>query len=265
MSDRGSPTTAQAPAAADLSPPSPSLAPSLAAAPLVSIVIPVYNEEGILQGSVLELQDKLKKFGWSYEILLCENGSRDRTVEIGKQMEADHAPRVRMLSIGQPNYGLAMRTGILEARGTFVICDEIDLCDTEFYARALALLERSDTELVVGSKAMVGSHDQRPVVRRLATRVYNGLLRTVCQYSGTDTHGLKAFRRDALTETARRCVLDRDVFASEFVIRAHREGKKVLEIPFTVREKRPPSINLLKRVPHVLKSVARLAVSVRQK
>ena len=235
----------------------------LAPAPHVSIVIPVYNEEGILRGSVLELEQKLRPFGWSYEILLCENGSRDRTVEIGKEMEAEH-PHVRMLSIGAPNYGLAMKTGIVQARGEFVICDEIDLCDTEFYARALALLERSDTELVVGSKAMVGSHDQRPLFRRVATRVYNGMLRTVCQFSGTDTHGLKAFRRDALLETAQRCMLDRDVFASEFVIRAHREGKKVLEIPFTVREKRPPSINLVKRVPHVLKSVARLAVSVRR-
>ena len=236
--------------------------PAPEAAPHVSIVIPVYNEEGILQGSVLELQKKLKAFGWSYELILCENGSRDRTVEIGKQMEAE-LPNVRMLSVGQPNYGLAMKTGILDARGTFVICDEIDLCDTEFYARALALLERSDTELVVGSKAMVGSNDQRPAVRRFATRVYNGMLRAVCHYPGTDTHGLKAFRREALLDVARRCVLDRDVFASEFVIRAHREGRKVLEIPFTVREKRPPSINLLKRVPHVLKSVARLAVSVR--
>ena len=111
---------------------------------------------------------------------------------------------------------------------------------------------------------MVGSHDQRPLFRRMATRVYNGVLRAVCHYSGTDTHGLKAFRRDAVTPTVRRCVLDRDVFASELVIRAHREGRKVLEIPFTVREKRPPSINLLKRVPHVLKSVARLAISVRR-
>ncbi|HEY4187607.1 MAG TPA: glycosyltransferase family 2 protein [Polyangia bacterium] len=232
-------------------------------APHVSIVIPVYNEEGILEGSVLELEKKLRPFGWSYEIILCENGSRDRTVEIGKQLQSERT-NLRMLSVGQPNYGLAMKTGILDARGTFVICDEIDLCDTEFYARALALLERSDTELVVGSKAMVGSNDQRPLVRRFATRIYNGMLRAVCHYPGTDTHGLKAFRRDALLDVARRCVLDRDVFASEFVIRAHREGRKVLEIPFTVREKRPPSINLVKRVPHVLKSVARLAISVRQ-
>jgi glycosyltransferase involved in cell wall biosynthesis len=231
--------------------------------PHVSIVIPVYNEEGILRGSVLELEEKLRPFGWSYELLLCENGSRDRTIEIGRELEVEH-PQVRMLSVGQPNYGLAMKVGILEARGTYVICDEIDLLDTEFYARAMALLERSDTDLVVGSKAMVGSNDQRPLFRRTATRVYNGMLRVVCRFPGTDTHGLKAFRRDALLETARRCVLDRDVFASEFVIRAHREGKKVVEVPFAVREKRPPSINLLKRVPHVVKSVAKLAISVRR-
>jgi glycosyltransferase involved in cell wall biosynthesis len=232
-------------------------------APHLSIVIPVYNEEGIVRGSVLELEEKLRRFGWSYELLLCENGSRDRTVEIGKELEAEH-PHVRMLSIGQPNYGLAMRQGILEARGRYVICDEIDLLDTEFYARAMALLERSDTELVVGSKAMVGSNDQRPLFRRAATRVYNGMLRAVCHYPGTDTHGLKAFRREALLDTARRCILDRDVFASEFVIRAHREGKKVVEIPFAVREKRPPSIRLVSRVPHVIRSVAKLAISVRR-
>src|SRR5688572_8448563 len=236
---------------------------SSSSAPHVSVVIPVYNEEGILRGSVLELREKLRPFGWGYELLLCENGSRDRTVEIGKELEAEY-PEVRMISVGQPNYGLAMKTGILEAHGQFVICDEIDLCDTEFYARALALLERTDTDLVVGSKCMVGSNDQRPLVRRVGTRVYNGLLRTVCRYRGTDTHGLKAFKREVLLETARRCQLDRDVFASEFVIRAHREKKKVVEIPFAVREKRAPSINLIKRVPHVLKSVARLAISVRK-
>jgi glycosyltransferase involved in cell wall biosynthesis len=234
-----------------------------AATPHVSIVIPVYNEEGILRGSVLELREKLRPFGFTYELVLCENGSRDRTVEIGKEIEADF-PEVRMISIGQPNYGLAMKTGILAARGDFVICDEIDRCDTEFYARALALLERTDTDLVVGSKAMVGSSDQRPWVRRMGTRVYNGLLRAVCNYGGTDTHGLKAFKREVLLGTAQRCVLDRDVFASEFVIRAHREKKKVVEIPFAVREKRPPSINVVKRVPHVLKSVAKLAISVRK-
>jgi hypothetical protein len=83
-------------------------------------------------------------------------------------------------------------------------------------------------------------------------------------FRGTDTHGLKAFRRLALLDVVRACLVEKDVFASEFVIRAHREGKKVVEIPFAVREKRPPSIRLLARVPHVIRSVARLALSVRR-
>src|SRR5512147_1686529 len=144
---------------------------SASTSPHVSVVIPVYNEEGILRGSVLELREKLRPFGVTYELLLCENGSRDRTVEIGKELEAEY-PVVRLISIGAPNYGLAMKTGILEARGRIVICDEIDLCDTQFYARALALLERTDTDFVVGSKAMVGSNDQRPFIRRMGTQVY---------------------------------------------------------------------------------------------
>ena len=59
--------------------------------PHLSIVIPVYNEEGILRGSVLELREKLRPFGFSYELVLCENGSRDRTMELGKELEWDAA------------------------------------------------------------------------------------------------------------------------------------------------------------------------------
>jgi len=238
--------------------------------PDVSIVIPVYNEEGILREAVTELLDGLDTVRaaldapeLSFEVIVAENGSRDRTVELAEHLAAER-PDVRTFSLGEPNYGKALRRGILEARGTYVICEEIDLCDLDFHRRALELLRHGDADMVVGSKAMKGASDHRPLMRRAATRVLNGMLRVALDFRGTDTHGLKAFRREALVETARRCVLDRDVFASEFVIRAHREGKKVVEIPFAVREKRPPSINLMKRVPHVIKSVAKLAISVRQ-
>ena len=82
-------------------------------------------------------------------------------------------------------------------------------------------------------------------------------------FKGTDTHGLKAFRRDALVPVVQKCVVDRDLFASEFVIRAGREGKKVVEIPLRVAEKRKPSINLIRRVPNVLKNMARLTWVIR--
>ena len=61
------------------------------------------------------------------------------------------------------------------------------------------------------------------------------------------------------------CVVDKDVFASEFVIRAYRANVEILEIPVRVMEKRPPSINLFKRVPNVLKSVVKLTVAIRMR
>ncbi len=228
----------------------------------LSIVIPVYNEEGILHSAVIDLIDRLKEFPWTYEILLSENGSRDKTVEIGEELASRH-PEVSIHSLGEPNYGKALKQGIQRARGKYVICDEIDLCDTDFYSRAIDVLERDEADMVVGSKVMEGADDKRPMMRHAATMVLNGMLRILVGFHGTDTHGLKAFRRDRLLGTVGRCVVEKDLFASEFVIRAEREGKRVREIPIHIVEKRPPSINLFKRVPKVLKDITRLTYIIR--
>lgn len=246
--------------------------------PDVSIVIPVYNEEGILREAVTalraglaELRTRLAMPGLRFEIILAENGSTDRTVELARHLahEGADGPEVapgvelRTFSLGEPNYGKALRRGILEARGRWVICDEIDLCDTDFHRRALELLRHHDAEFVVGSKAMKGASDHRPLFRRAATRVINGMLRVALDFRGTDTHGLKAFERATVLPIVDACVIDRDLFASELVIRAGRAGLRVVEIPIQLAEKRPPAINLVKRVPRVLSGLARLTWVIR--
>jgi glycosyltransferase involved in cell wall biosynthesis len=233
-------------------------------APQISVVIPVYNEAVIVASAVSELAQALDARGLSWEMVLAENGSRDETPEILARLTAAD-PRVRSLHVGRPNYGAALKAGILAARGELVVCDEIDLCDLTFYDSALRVLGKTDVDLVVGSKAAKGASDRRPMVRRMATRVHNGLLRLLLDFQGTDTHGLKAFRRERLLPVVTSCVVDRDVFASELVIRAWRAGLHVLEIPIQLREKRKPSVNLLKRVPNVLKNVAKLVWVVRLK
>ncbi len=232
--------------------------------PRVSIIIPVYNEEAILQTAVVDLIDRLSEFDWTYELCLAENGSIDRTIEIGEELSS-RFPQVSIASVGAPNYGLALRRGILAARGEFVICDEIDLCDTDFYRRALEALETGQADFVVGSKVMAGASDERPFFRRMGTVVINGMLRVALGFRGTDTHGLKAFHRDRLLPVVGRCIVDKDLFASELVIRAERGGVRMLEIPVRVLEKRPPSIGLTRRVPNVLKNLARLFIAIRIK
>ena len=229
-----------------------------------SFVIPVYNEEAIITTAindlVVNLTDALPDL--NYEIIVTENGSVDDTLELAYALERKY-PQVRALHSPEPNYGRALRRGILEARGRLVLCDEIDICDVDFHQRALKILQANQADMVVGSKAHKDARDKRPVFRRVATGVLNGMLRIAVGFKGTDTHGLKAFQRERLLPVVNRCVVDKDLFASEFVIRSERDAYRVFEIPVTIQEKRPPSINLVKRVPHVLKNMARLTWAIR--
>ncbi|RYZ01214.1 MAG: glycosyltransferase family 2 protein [Myxococcales bacterium] len=230
--------------------------------PEVSFVIPVFNEEAILRAAVVDLRERLAPHGLRYELILAENGSRDGTVEVARELVA-HYPEVRLERSDEPNYGRALREGILASRGVYVICEEIDLCDVDFHLRALALLRTRGADFVVGSKLIGGARDERPWLRHAASQLYTGVLRLLFDFQGTDTHGLKAFRRESVAPLVAACRIERDVFASELTLRAHRAPLRVVELPVRVLEKRPPSINLTRRVPRVLANLAQLAWAIR--
>jgi glycosyltransferase involved in cell wall biosynthesis len=228
-----------------------------AAPPQLSVVIPVYDEEAIVRGACVDLMTQLDQRGWDYEIVVSENGSTDGTVAELAALAAER-PRLRFLHSDRPDYGNALRRGILAARGAWVVADEIDLCDVVFYDRALPILGAGGVDMVVGSKRAPGSRDRRPLYRRLATAAYNTLLRIATGFRGTDTHGVKAFVRASIAPIAERCVLDGDVFASELVLRAWRETGRVVEIPIALAERRPPSVALFRRIPSVARSIVKL-------
>ena len=224
----------------------------------------MYNEEAILRAAVVDLIDRLEQLPWSYELVLAENGSTDGTLQVAGELQS-RFPQLVCRHTGEPNYGKALRNAILHARGEIVICDEVDLCDTDFYERAMSVLEDPSVDFVVGSKVMAGAKDERPLHRRLGTKVINGVLRVALGFRGTDTHGLKAFRRRPVQPIALACLVDRDLFASELVLRAERAGLGIREIPVRVLEKRPPTVGLVRRVPNVLKSLTRLVIAIRIK
>jgi hypothetical protein len=102
-------------------------------------------------------------------------------------------------------------------------------------------------------------------LRRLGTVVINSMLKVAVGFKGTDTHGLKALRRETVRPIVLACQIERDLFASELVIRAERAGLGIREIPVRVLEKRPPTIGLARRVPNVLKNLVKLFVAIRIK
>lgn len=172
-------------------------------------------------------------------------------------------PELAVLVSPEPNYGAALRLGIEASRGRFVLCDEIDLCDVDFHRRALRRLDPGECELVIGSKQMHGARDRRPLTRRAATKILNGLLWAALDFQGTDTHGLKAFSRAALLPIVASCVVDKDLFASELVIRAGRAGVRTQEIPIELEEQRSSPVHLVRRVPRVVTDLGRLVLAIR--
>jgi len=223
--------------------------------PAISILIPIYNEESILEASVRELTGGLATYGLPYELVLCENGSRDRTVEIGERLCREF-PTVRLLRCPIPNYGAALAMGIREARGDNIVCFEIDFYDIPFVEIAHVLLKKYDA--VIGSKRARGARDRRPLIRRFITWGFNTFLRIVFGFTGTDTHGIKAFRAAPVRPLVDACKTDKDIFTTELVIRMERADLRLCEIPLEITEKRPAPVNILRRVPNALKGLWRL-------
>src|SRR5690606_4814505 len=136
---------------------------------------------------IVDLRERLTPLGFSYEILIAENGSKDGTVAVANTL-VEKYPEVRLLRSSEPNYGRALREGILAARGRYVLCDEIDLCDTDFHRRAVSELQSGDVDMVIGSKLIAGAMDERPLLRHAASIAYTSLLRALLGFRGTDTH-----------------------------------------------------------------------------
>jgi len=231
--------------------------------PQLSIIIPVFNESTILEESVQQLLNNLEARSWSFEIILAQNGSTDSTAQLADHLAETHE-NIHSLHVDTPNYGRALRRGIEQARGEFIVCDEIDLGDMDFYDRAVVLLHEG-ADVVVGSKRLSDSHDNRPWLRRQGTWAINLLLRVGLGFRGTDTHGLKALRRTAVRPVVERCEIEHNLFASELVIRCMRDDLDVREIPLKVQEIRPPSVHLFERIPRVLGDLAHLVWTIRLK
>ena len=222
----------------------------------LSVVVPVHNEEAILESQVTAMAAGLARLGRPFELLIVENGSTDRTLRLGQDL-AKRVPGVRVLTRPEGDYGLALRHGILQARNDVVIVFNVEFWSLEFVDIALAALQTR--EMVIGSKSAPGAHDERPALRRTITRTYNLMLRWLWGFDGTDTHGMKAFHRAALAPIVEVCRSSGFVFDTELVLRAQRAGVSKIELPTDARELRAPSNrSLFRRVPDVLANLLRL-------
>jgi glycosyltransferase involved in cell wall biosynthesis len=218
--------------------------------PTLSIVVPVFNEASFIPEALPLLISELDSIGNPYVIHLVENGSTDGSGEVARKA-AGTAP-VEVTSLAAADYGGALRHGFLESEGDWVVNFDIDYFSAAFLRQVLAT---EDADLIIGSKRDPASEDRRPLIRRLATRVFNLLLRWILDSRVSDTHGMKAFRRSLVDELAAEVVSRQDLFDTELVVRAERRGYRIVEVPVVVEEIRAARSSLIKRVPRTIKGL----------
>ncbi len=221
--------------------------------PRISVVIPIHNEAAFLLDALERLFVELEEVAADVDVCLAENGSTDGTPAVAAAL-ADRRSDVSWLHLDLADYGAAMRAGFMAARGDWIVNFDIDYFSGEFLEAVLA----SPADVVLASKRAPSATDLRSPVRRLATRVFNLLLRIIFRSRVSDTHGMKGVRREVVAVIGPRVRSTKDLFDTELVIRAERAGYRIAEVPARVVEQRQAKSRLVSRVPRTLAGLLRL-------
>lgn len=204
--------------------------------PLLSLVIPAHNEESRIGGTLEQVFGFLASQSYSAEVLVVENGSEDRTYELAESFCARHG-QLRLLREARRGKGLAVRRGMLEARGEFrFLCDADLSMPIEEVNRFLppALM---DVDVGIGSREAAGSVVlDLPRARRRMGRMFNALVRLLALPGLRDTQcGFKCFRAAAAEEVFSLQRLGGMAFDVEVLWIARHLGYSVEEVPITWR------------------------------
>lgn len=230
--------------------------------PDVTVVMPAFNEAEILERSLADVLGGLEARGGRFEVVVVQNGSTDGTDVLADKLAAHH-PEIRVEHLPDPDYGRALRAGLLAATGAVVVNFDADYYDVAFLDAAVgAIGEPGGPSVVVGSKRAEGAQDERSPLRKLVTAGFSTLLRVGFGLGVSDTHGMKAMRRADVEPFARACRFGKDLFDTELILRVERAGLAVDEIPVAVVERRPARTSILRRVPRTVVGLVNLRVAL---
>ena len=194
----------------------------------VSVVMPCLNEEETIGECIRKAQQAFREHHLRGEVVVCDNGSQDRSVDISRQLGA------RVVFQNKKGYGNAYLKGIREAHGRYIVMGDSD--NTYDFSALLPFIEplRQGYDMVMGSRlrgkilpgAMPWLH--RYIGNPFLSRFLNVLFKT----GVSDSHcGMRSFTREAFEKM--KLMTPGMEYASEMVIKASRAGLKIAEVPIT--------------------------------
>lgn len=217
--------------------------PDPATTPYLSIVIPAYNEEARLAGTINAVLAHLRSLAFAVELIVVDDGSDDDTAAIGERL----IPTVAGCVLREPHRGkaAAVLAGMLIARGEYVIFMDADLAvPVSDVHRLLPYLEHQGYGVAIGSREGAGaSREGEPLIRHIMGRVYNFIVQMLAVPGINDTQcGFKMFHADVVRDIFPRLRLyarDAPVVAGarvtgfdvEVLFLARRRGYRIKEVP----------------------------------
>ncbi|MBI3317228.1 MAG: glycosyltransferase [Candidatus Omnitrophica bacterium] len=207
----------------------------------LSIILPVLNEEGNITIILRSVQEVLRTLAISYEILVVDGGSKDRTVELAQR----EGSTVRLIYQQKKGYGEALRAGFQESMGDYVITLDGDLShDPQLILTLWA--ERLTNDVVIGSRYVPGGTVRMPLWRLFLSKVLNIIFTFFLQIPVCDlSSGFRLYRslviRTLQFESTNFEALE------EILIKAFLQGRRIREVPmhFSPRKMGKSKVKLL--------------------
>jgi dolichyl-phosphate beta-glucosyltransferase len=198
----------------------------------LSIIIPAYNEEQRLPQTLQAIHEFLSKQAYTSEVLVIENGSNDRTLEIAKDYSRRMA-EIRALHCEQRGKGWAVIQGMKEASGDYRFICDADLSMPIEEVNRFFPPQLEDTAVVIASREEKGAtRINEPEYRHIIGRVFNSMVRLIALPGLQDTQcGFKCFRRDAAEAIFPRMTNTGWTFDVEALVIARQLGYVIREVP----------------------------------
>ena len=197
--------------------------------------------------------------GWSAEIVVVDDGSRDRTAELVSAFAAS-APEVRLLqNPGNRGKGYSVRNGILHSFGEIVMFTDADLSAPIEEAEGLFAAIAGGADIAIGSRWLERTRQtiRQPLYRQFFGRCFNAVTRLIMGLPYADTQcGFKAFTRTAAQTVFQLQTIERWGFDPEILFIALKRGYRVVEVPVSWAHDERTRISYLKDGMRMLEDIA---------
>ena len=229
----------------------------------VEIVVPVYNEEAALDGSIRRLHRFLTEsfpFGW--RIVIADNASTDRTPEVARALQAK-LRGVSYMRLERKGRGRALREAWTRSDARVVAYMDVDLStDLRALLPLVAPLLSGHSDVAIGSRLAHGARVVRGPKREMISRSYNRLLHATLRARFSDAQcGFKAVRRDALDGLLTDVRDNAWFFDTELLVLAQRRGLRIHEVPVDWVDDPDSRVDIVRTALEDLKGIARLALT----